>query len=145
MALMKWRSPSEELTRMERRMRQLFGEPFRMELFTEDMGWVPAMEVAETDAAIEITAELPGMTPDAVDIHLENNVLTIRGEKKATREETEKERYLFERFYGSFQRALALPTPVDEGQVSAEFTDGVLKIHLPKAPHAKGRKITING
>jgi HSP20 family protein len=144
MALMKWHSPAEEVTRMQRRMRRLFEEPFRMDLFTEEMGWMPAVEVVETDRAIDVTAELPGMSKEDVEIHLENNVLIIRGEKKQEKEEKEKERYLYERFYGSFQRAFTLPVPVEEGEVKAEFRNGVLNIHLPKAAEAKGRKITIS-
>jgi HSP20 family protein len=143
MALMKWHSPAEEMTRMQRRMRRLFEEPFRLDFITEDMGWMPAVEVVETDGAIEVTAELPGMSKEDVEIHLEQNVLTIRGEKKEEMERKEKERYLYERFYGSFQRAFTLPAPVDEGKVTAEFRNGVLKIHLPKTAEVKGKKISI--
>jgi HSP20 family protein len=143
MALMKWRSPGEEMTRLERRMRRLFEEPFRLDLFTEEMGWMPPVQVTETDAAIEVAAELPGITREDVEINLEHNVLTIRGEKKEEKEEKEKERYLYERFYGSFQRAFTLPAPVEEGKVKAEFRNGVLKIHLPKTAEAKGKKIPI--
>jgi HSP20 family protein len=142
-ALMKWYSPAEEMTRMQRRMRRLFEDPFRLDLFTEEMGWTPAVEVVETEKAIEVTAELPGMSRDDVEIHLEHNVLTIRGEKKQEQEQKEKEHYLYERFYGSFQRAFTLPAPVEEGTVKAEFRNGVLKIHLPKTAEAKGRKISI--
>jgi HSP20 family protein len=141
MALMKWYSPAEEMTRMQRRMRRLFEDPFRLDFFTEEMGWVPAVEVVETEKAIEVTAELPGMSKDDIEIHLQNNVLMIRGEKKQEKEE--RERYLHERFYGSFQRAFTLPVPVEAGGVTAEFKDGVLKIHLPKTAEAKGKKISI--
>jgi HSP20 family protein len=140
---MKWHSPAEEMTRMQRRMRRLFEDPFRLDFFTEDMGWMPAVEVVATEKAVEVTAELPGMSKDDIEIHLENNLLTIRGEKKEEKEEKEKERYLYERFYGSFQRAFTLPAPVEEGKVKAEFKSGVLKIHLPKAAEAKGKKISI--
>jgi HSP20 family protein len=128
---------------MERRMRRLFEEPFRMDFLTEEMGWMPAVEVTQTAEAIEVTAELPGMTREDVDISLEHNVLTIRGEKKEETEAKEKERYLFERFYGSFQRAFTLPSHVEQEKVTAEFANGVLRIHLPKAAEAKGKKITI--
>ena len=143
MALVKWRSPTEELSRMERRIRQAFDEPFRLSFLTEEMGWTPAVEVVETDGAVEVIAELPGMTKDDVEITIENNVLTIRGEKKEEKEEKGKERYLFERFYGSFQRAFTLPVPVDEAKVNADFRNGVLKVHLPKSSEVKGRKVPI--
>ena len=141
MTIVKWRSPA--LSQVERRMQQLFEEPFRLP-FTEDMGWTPSVEVTDTDGSIDVTAELPGVSKEDVDVDLENNVLTIRGEKKQQKEEKEKDHYLFERYYGSFQRSFALPAPVDEASVKAEFRNGVLKIHLDKAAQVKGTKITIS-
>ena len=109
------------------------------------MGWTPSVEVTESDDAIDVTAELPGVSKDDVEVDLENNVLTIRGEKKSDQEETKKEHYFFERYYGSFQRSFSLPVPVDEGKVAAEFRNGILKVHLLKTNGTKGRKIPING
>jgi HSP20 family protein len=143
MALTKWRHPGEDLARIERRMRRLFEEPFALDVFAGDVGWAPAVELSETETAIEVTAELPGMTKDDVEIGLQNNVLTIRGEKKHEKEEKEKERYVYERYFGSFQRAFTLPVRVDEAKVHAEFKHGVLKVMLPKAAEAQGRKIAI--
>lgn len=142
MTIVKWRSPA--LSQVERRMQQLFDEPFRLPFITEDMGWTPSVEVADTENSIDVTAELPGVSKEDVDVDLENNVLTIRGEKKQQKEEKEKEHYLFERYYGSFQRSFSLPAPVDESSVKAEFRNGVLKIHLDKAAQSKGTKITIS-
>jgi HSP20 family protein len=142
MTIVKWRSPA--LSQVERRMQQLFDEPFRLPFITEDMGWTPSVEVADTESSIDVTAELPGVSKEDVDVDLENNVLTIRGEKKQQKEEKEKEHYLFERYYGSFQRSFSLPAPVDESSVKAEFRNGVLKIHLDKAALSKGTKITIS-
>jgi HSP20 family protein len=142
MTIVKWRSPA--LSQVERRMQQLFEEPFRLPFITEDMGWTPSVEVTDTDGSIDVTAELPGVSKEDVDVDLENNVLTIRGEKKQQKEEKEKEHYLFERYYGSFQRSFSLPAPVDESSVKAEFRNGVLKIHLDKAAQVKGTKITIS-
>jgi HSP20 family protein len=142
MTIVKWRSPA--LSQVERRMQQLFDEPFRLPLITEDMGWTPSVEVADTENSIDVTAELPGVSKEDVDVDLQNNVLTIRGEKKQQKEEKEKEHYLFERYYGSFQRSFSLPARVDESSVKAEFRNGVLKIHLDKAAESKGTKITIS-
>lgn len=144
MALTRWRPPGEEISRLERRMRRFLEEPFHFDFFSEEIGWMPAVQVTETEQAIEVAAELPGMTKDDVEISLENNLLAIRGEKKEEKEEKEKERYLYERYFGSFQRVLTLPAQVQESKVSAEFRNGVLKIHLPKAAEAKGRKISIH-
>ncbi len=145
MPMVRWRAPLAQLGQMEQRMQRLFDEPFRLPLLTEEMGWSPSVDVTETDNAIEITAELPGVSKDDVEVDLENNVLTIRGEKKSETEEKGKEKYLYERYYGSFQRTFSLPAPVDEGKVTAEFRNGVLKVHLEKTVQAKGRKIAITG
>jgi HSP20 family molecular chaperone IbpA len=112
-------------------------------LFAEEMGSVPAVEVADTAEAVEVPAALPGMTPADVEVHLENNVLTIRGEKKEAGEGKETEHDRYERFYGSFQRAFALPVLVEESMVNAEFKNGVLKIHLPRTAESNGMKISL--
>jgi HSP20 family protein len=145
MAMVPWRSGSARLAEMERRMQQIFDQPFRFPFGTEEMGWSPSVEVTESNGSIDVTAELPGVAREDVEVNLENNVLSIRGEKKQERKEEEKESYLLERYYGSFQRSFALPAPVDESKVTAEFKDGVLKVHLQKSPQAKGRKIAVNG
>jgi HSP20 family protein len=141
MTMVRWRSPA--VSQVERQMQRLFDEPFRLPFVTGDMGWNPPVQMTERDDSIEVSAELPGMTKDDVDVELENNVLTIRGEKKQQKEEKEKDHYVFERYYGSFQRSFSLPAPVDESKVKADFKAGVLKIHLEKSAMAKGRKIVI--
>jgi HSP20 family protein len=141
MTIVRWRSPG--LSQVERQMQRLFTEPFRVPFVTEDMGWTPSVEVTETENSIDVAAELPGMTKEDVEVDLENNVLTIRGEKRQEKEEKDKEQYLLERYYGSFQRSFSLPSPVDESKVKAEFRNGVLKIHLEKSAQAKGKKIAI--
>jgi len=105
----------------------------------------PSIDVRETDEAIEIQAELPGVDEKDVHVTLEDNVLTIKGEKKAEKEESKKGYYMSERSYGSFLRSFELPTGIDAGKVSAIFTKGVLKVTLPKpaAAEAKARKIDI--
>jgi HSP20 family protein len=143
MAITRWRNPALELDRMQHRMQQVFDDVFRTRFLTEEMPWIPSVQMTETDGSIEITAELPGVGKEDVGVDLENNVLTIHGEKKEEKEEKEKERYLYERYYGSFQRSFALPTPVDENKVVANFKNGVLKVHLEKTAEAKGKKIPI--
>ena len=134
-----------EFSDFRNRMFQLFEEPFGLPVFRQAVGWVPDVDVSETDGEIIVRAELPGMTKQDVEIDLEGNVLTLKGEKKEEREEKEKERYLYESSYGAFQRAFTLPTAIREDQVRAELQSGVLKITLPKAEEAKGKKIEING
>jgi HSP20 family protein len=106
---------------------------------------LPDTDFAETDKEIVVTAELPGVDPKDVEISLQNNVLTIRGEKRSQRDE-KKEHYQFaERSYGSFERAMTVPDGIDAAKVEAKFDKGVLKVTLPKPPElqAKRQKIEI--
>jgi HSP20 family protein len=107
--------------------------------------WAPRVNVAETADELVLTTELPGMTQEQVSIELEQNVLTISGEKSEERTEGDEEMtyHLWERAYGSFRRSFTLPRPVNGDEVTARFENGVLEIRLPKAPEAKGRKIEI--
>ncbi|MEZ4415356.1 MAG: Hsp20/alpha crystallin family protein [Gemmatimonadota bacterium] len=105
--------------------------------------WIPAVDVRESPDELLLTADLPGLSEKDIDIEFENGVLTIRGEKRAE-EEREGERYhIWERRYGSFQRAFTLPRTVHSEGVKAVFENGVLKIHMPKVPEAKSRKIEV--
>lgn len=105
--------------------------------------FTPSMEVTETDGAIEVTTELPGIDEKDVDISLSNDVLTIRGEKRAQKEEKNRSYRLVERSYGSFERSLGLPPGIDTGAVKASMDKGVLKITLPKPAAAQAQKIKI--
>jgi HSP20 family protein len=96
-----------------------------------------AINVSETDDAIEVTAELPGIDEKDVDVEVANNVLTIKGEKKSEKEEKEKDFHLVERSYGSFQRTVPLPYEIDPDKIAAKFTQGVLTVTMPKPPQAK--------
>ncbi len=107
--------------------------------------WAPLVNVSETKDELMLTAELPGMTESDVSIELENGVLTISGEKVEQRTEGDEERryHVWERRYGSFNRSFTLPRTVVADDITADFANGVLTVHLPKAPEAKGRKIEI--
>jgi HSP20 family protein len=102
-------------------------------------------DVSETPEAIEITAEVPGLSEDDIDIDMTNDVLTIKGEKKAESEKKEKNYYLSERRYGRFQRSFRVPDSVDRDNVDAAFDKGVLTVTLPKRAEAKSdtRKIDV--
>lgn len=127
-------------------MRRLFNEPF-LTATPPLSAWAPAMEVSETTEAMMLTAELPGIEEKDLKISIENNVLTIAGEKEQAITDSPPARnyYLSERFYGAFQRSLSLPRTVDLEHVKAEFEKGVLTITLPKLPQAKGRVIEVTG
>ena len=110
--------------------------------------WLPAVNVEEAADELLLTAELPGMREEDINVDIENNILTIRGEKREAREETEEtaegHRYhVRERRHGSFHRAFTLPWSVEADAIRADFEGGVLTVRLPKAPEARSRSIEI--
>src|ERR1700704_4787747 len=108
-------------------------------------GLSPSIDVTEADKEIEITAELPGLERQDVEISLEDNVLTIRGEKKmpAHTDDKNKNYHMTERSYGIFYRAFQLPVGIDPASVEATMSNGVLKIKIPKPVHAEAKKIEV--
>lgn len=100
-----------------------------------------AVEVAETDKAYNIAAELPGVEEKDIEVSVRDGVLTIKGEKREEKEDKGKNRYLSERSYGSFQRLFGLPKGVDETKVEANFHNGVLTVSIPKQAEAPARKV----
>jgi HSP20 family protein len=105
-----------------------------------DLALRPATEFAECDGEYRLTAELPGMSAEDIDIKLTDGTISIRGEKTEARKE-EKENYMVsERRYGRFQRTLSLPPGVDADAISADFSNGVLTVTLPKTPQAKEKE-----
>lgn len=106
--------------------------------------FTPSMEVTETDKTIEISTELPGIDEKDVEISISNDILTIRGEKKAEREEKQKAYRLIERSYGAFERSLALPPGINADAIKANMSKGVLKLTLPKPEAAQARKVQIS-
>ena len=106
---------------------------------------MPSMEVTETDKELVITAELPGLERKGVDISLEENVLTIRGEKKneSSPDDKTKNVHVSERSYGVFYRILEVPSGIDPSSVQATMSNGVLKITIPKPARAQAKKIEV--
>lgn len=106
----------------------------------------PETDVVETEHNIRVITEMPGLKRDNIDIDVENNVLTIRGEKREERNEGEEGKYhLAERRYGTFTRSFVLPRDVDSENIEANFEDGVLNITIPKSEKARRRRIEIGG
>jgi HSP20 family protein len=108
-------------------------------------GWAPVVDVNESARDVGITVELPGIDPSAVEITYENDVLTVRGEKKSTRKEgdTETRYHIVERAFGAFTRSFRMPKGLDESKIDAQYANGVLTIRVPKAAVAAPRKIEI--
>ncbi len=139
-----YRNPWRELDTLSNRLGQMFAdEGFPMP--SNGGNWMPAVNVEETSDKLVLTAELPGLKREDVELEVENNILTIRGEKSDERQEgDESKRYhVWERRYGSFQRSFTLPRTVRADEISAEFKDGILHVSMPKAPEAKSRRIEI--
>jgi HSP20 family protein len=101
------------------------------------------LDVSETDDAYMVRASLPGIKPEELDISVQNNTLTIRGETKHEGEREGERWHVRERHFGQFQRTITLPNNVDANQVGAIYEDGVLKLTLPKSEEAKPRKISV--
>jgi HSP20 family protein len=106
--------------------------------------WAPAVDILETDRDITIKAELPGVETKDVVVSLDNNVLTLKGERRTEREVSKENYHRMERAYGSFCRSFAIPAYVDSDNVKAEFRNGLLTITLPKKDSARGKTIEVN-
>lgn len=109
-----------------------------------DRVWSPPMDVHEDGEQLTVKLELAGMKKEDFDISLENDLLTISGERKVEREQREGESFRSERFHGSFSRTVSLPSPVKADKVSASYKDGILTVVLPKAEEAKPKKIQVS-
>lgn len=110
---------------------------------TNTKSWAPMVDVAETPDAFIIKAELPGVTAEDVKINMQNNVLTLYGNKNHEEKQEDKNYYRVERSYGAFERSFNFPSVVDSERITAEYKDGVLTITLLKAEEAKPREIEI--
>jgi HSP20 family protein len=106
--------------------------------------WAPSVDVAETDTEITVTAELPGVKQEEVDVTITDDILTLKGEKKEEKEVKEKNYHRIERTYGSFQRSINLPTGVQADKAKAAYKDGILTITVPKVEEAKPKQIKID-
>jgi HSP20 family protein len=147
MSLMTTRRPLENFQTL-RRLNSVLDEAFSNWPFQQESGsitssWYPACDVFEDKEAVKIVAELPGVKSEDVKLSLENNLLTIRGEKKQAAEERSERVHRYERSYGVFERAFVLPSTVDGDKISAECRDGVLTIVVPKVERARPREIPV--
>jgi HSP20 family protein len=149
MALIRW-EPVRELNSLQHEMNRLFSAFFDTPGVGAGNGesgaitrWLPAMDLIETDDQFVLRADLPGLSEDDVKVELEDNVLTISGERKAEHEARKEGFYRLERAHGKFQRSLALPEGVDGENVSANFDHGVLEVRIPKPAERKPHRVSI--
>ena len=145
MAVVRW-DPFRELGMLQDRMNRLFdnaGRGWRADEPAATTSWSPSVDIFETEGEIVVKAELPGMNREDITLHLENNVLTLRGERKFEKETKDENYHRIERSYGNFCRSFSIPATVDEEKIRADYKDGVLKIALPKKDQAKPKQINI--
>ena len=144
MALIRW-EPVRELNTIQSEMNRLFNTFFDTpQGGTQLRRWIPPMDLVETEDDFILRADLPGLSEKDVNIELEDNVLTLSGERKAEHEERKEGYNRVERASGSFSRSLTLPEGVDPDAVSASFDRGVLEIRIPKPEARKPRKVSIS-
>lgn len=110
---------------------------------TVTRAWAPRVDILETETAYQVTAELPGVKKEDVEITVENNLLTLKGERKFEKDVNKEQYHRIERTYGSFLRSFTLPNRVVHDQVQAKFENGLLLITIPKAAEARPKKIEI--
>ena len=141
-----WRSLRTEMDRLFDRFAGGWGMPSLRRMFDAEPTFryessltvpSPAVDITEDEAGYKVTAELPGMNEKEVEVVLSDGMLTLKGEKRAEKEQKDKNFYLSERSYGSFQRSFTLPDGVDRDKIAADFAKGVLTITMPKTAKAK--------
>ena len=146
MAIVRW-DPFREMSDMQDRMGRLLGEFYGRRGADDVMrrgAWIPPVDIYDSgDHELVIKAELPDMKREDIQLTVDNNTLTISGEKKMDSELKDENCHRVERAYGTFTRSFTLPSVVDTGKIKAEFKDGVLRVTLPKREEAKPKQIQI--
>ena len=139
--------PFREFSNLQDRINRVFRESYAPEGRDESLtnsSFAPAVDVYEDEHTVTLKIEVPGIDEKDIDVRIENNTLTVHGERKIEKEEKEENYRRVERHYGSFTRTFTLPTTVDSEKVSANYDKGVLKIALPKKAEAKPKQIKVN-
>jgi len=138
MAIIRW-DPFREMTQVQSQLNRLVDQVWggRQE------SWLPAVDVFDAKEAVVLKAEVAGMDPDDIQIEVEDNVLTIKGERRFEEKVDEERYYRVERRFGSFQRSLALPQGVKADEISAAYDDGILTVTVPKVEEEKPKRIEV--
>ncbi|NER83328.1 MAG: Hsp20/alpha crystallin family protein [Leptolyngbya sp. SIO1D8] len=144
MSLVRW-EPFREITTLEREMNRLLDtlSPLRDDHSTLG-SFIPAVEINETDEAIDLKLEMPGLQPDEIDIQVAADSVSISGERKTESKTEEKGVTRSEFHYGSFRRVIPLNSRIDNTTVEANYENGILKLHLPKAPEERNKVVKVN-
>jgi HSP20 family protein len=146
MAIIRW-NPGKGMMGLQDEMNLLLGDFFGVDKRGEEtdfIRWAPRVDILEQDGGYELVADLPGLKKEDIKIEIQDNMLTLRGEKKLEEEKKDKSYRLCERYYGEFVRTFALPENVDRDGIVAGFKDGVLKLEIPKTEKVKPKQIEVN-
>jgi HSP20 family protein len=143
MALVRW-DPGSDVDSLQSDFNRFF-EGFLGRPVAGTRRWAPAMDLSETEDALLLRADLPGLGRDDVSIEIKDNVLTVSGERKAEHEDEREGYHRIERSYGSFSRSLTVPRGIDPGAVTAAFEKGVLEVRIPKPEERKPHRVEIGG
>ena len=143
MAITRW-DPFREVAALQNRMNSLFRDFNEGESALTTASFVPAVDIYEDAQKVVLKLEVPGMEEKDLDVRVENNTLTVKGERKFEKDEKEENFHRIERRYGSFYRAFTLPTTVDPENVQANYNAGVLKLELKKKPEAQPKQIKVH-
>lgn len=141
MAIVRW-DPFRELTTLQSEVNRLFSRASGGE-GAERQSWIPSVDVVESKDAITLKAELAGMDPNDISLEVEDNVLTVSGERRFQEELDEEKYYRIERRYGSFSRSIALPQGADPDKIDAQYENGILVVTVPKVEAAKPKRISV--
>jgi HSP20 family protein len=138
-------SPFRGLSTLQDQINRVLNEAFERRGEESNLtSWAPAVDIYETENELVVKADLPDIDPKDLDIRVENNILTIRGERKFERNVNEENYLRVERAYGTFSRSFALSNTVNTESIKAEYQNGVLTLHIPKREEAKPRQIKVN-
>ena len=144
MNIIRW-TPFRDLVTREK-MNRIFEDTFTSQGEEKDMAasnWTPSVDIHENESELVLSAEVPGIEDKDIEIEIENNTLSIKGERKIEKETKEENYHRIERSYGSFYRSFTLPTNVNQDNIKAEYDNGVLRISLPKKPELKPKKVKV--
>jgi len=132
-----------EMAAWRNAMNRLFEDTAELGFWDRSEAWALALDVAETEDSFLVKASIPGINPEDLEITLTDNVLTIKGEIEESTELEEAQWHMRERRFGSFQRSITLPTPVDANAIEATYEDGVLSLNVPKVEEVKPKRIEV--
>jgi len=146
MSVTRW-DPFRDLVTLQERMNRLFEDSLSRSKTTDEMAmgaWTPAVDIFETPEEVVLRADLPGVDLKEIDVRIENNQLTLRGERKFLKEAKDEDYHRIERSYGTFSRSFQLPGSIDQAGIKAVHKEGVLQVHLPKREDTRPKQIRVD-